>query len=137
MNNPNISNPVVNLGTSIDTITYFVHVSTPEGCSANDALKVTVFKTQPEIFVPTAFTPNSDGRNDILKPILAGMKKLDYFRVYNRWGQLVYSTSEQGKGWDGTFSGREQASNTFVYMAQAIDYLDRKVFRKGTFVLIR
>ena len=138
MNNPNISNPIVTLDGSIDSITYFVHVATPEGCAADDAVKVFVFKIQPEIFVPSAFTPNGDGRNDIIQPVLSsGMKRLDYFRIYNRWGQLLYSTSEIGKGWDGSIGGKDQAGDSYVYVAQATDYLDRKIFRKGTIVLIR
>ena len=137
MNNPNINNPVVVLGLSVDSILYKVRVSTPEGCFADDDVRVKVFKTGPEIFVPSAFTPNRDGRNDILKPIPVGIKRIDNFSIYNRWGQLLFTTTEFNKGWDGTFGGKEQASGTYVYMAQATDYLDQKLFRKGTIVLIR
>ncbi len=137
LNNPSIANPIAILGTSVDSIRYIVTVSTPEGCNAIDDIVVKVFKTGPEIFVPSGFTPNGDFKNDILKPILVGMKALNYFRVYNRWGQLLFQTSEIGKGWDGTISGTPQQSGTFVYMAEAVDYLGNTVFRKGTVVLIR
>jgi gliding motility-associated-like protein len=137
MSNVNIPNPVVKLGANVDSIRYVVRVSTAEGCFATDDIWVRVFKTAPDIFVPSAFTPNKDGKNDILRPLAIGMKSLTYFRVYNRWGQMLYSTSEIGKGWDGTFAGKEQGSGTFVYVAEAIDYLDNKVVRKGTAVLIR
>lgn len=137
MNNPDIENPLVILNASYDAIIYTVKVSTPEGCFAYDSMNVKIFKTQPEIFVPSAFTPNADGRNDVLKPIIAGMKRLNYFRVYNRWGQLVFSTTAKGEGWDGTLNGAPQPTGTFVYMAQAVDYTGQVVLRKGTVVLIR
>jgi gliding motility-associated-like protein len=112
-------------------------VATPEGCFATDDITVKVFKTGPEIFVPSAFTPNADGKNDILRPIIVGMRRMTFFRVFNRWGQLVYSTSESGKGWDGTLAGKEQASGTYVYSAEAYDFKGNKVSRKGSVVLIR
>ncbi|WP_204306850.1 gliding motility-associated C-terminal domain-containing protein, partial [Klebsiella aerogenes] len=83
---------------------------------------VRIYKTGPEIFVPSAFTPNGDGRNDILKPITVGITQLFYFRIYNRWGQLVFSTSSIGKGWDGTFGGVKQASGTYVFETLGADY---------------
>ena len=137
MNNPFIANPIVTLGPSIDTITYTVRVTTPEGCFADDNIRIIVFKTLPDIFVPTAFTPNRDGRNDVLRPKPVGLKRFNYFRVYNRWGEMVYSTSDIGAGWDGRIKGREQASGTFIYVTEGTDYLDNKIFRKGTVVLIR
>jgi len=98
---------------------------------------VKVFKTPADIFVPTGFTPNGDGRNDVIRPVLVGIKSLTYFRVYNRWGQLVFNTSQAGKGWDGTVGGTLQATDNFVYMVQAIDYTGKTIFKKGDFVLIR
>ncbi len=137
MSDPFIANPVVVLGTSVDSIIYTVKASTAEGCFGTDQIKVLVFKTGPDIFVPSGFTPNGDGRNDILKPIAVGLKSLNYFRVFNRWGQLLYTTTSVGEGWDGTVNGKEQATGTFVYMAEATDYLGKTIFRKGTVVLIR
>lgn len=129
-----IANPVANLN---DDITYTVRVSSPEGCFAFDTINVKVFKTPPDIFVPTAFTPNNDRLNDILVPIPVGIARYDYFRVYNRWGQLVYSTATVGQGWDGKISGKDQGSDTFVWYVQGIDYLGKKLFKKGTTTLIR
>ena len=137
MNNPFIANPVVLLGFNIDSIKYSVKVSSPEGCSASDDIKVIVFKTSPDIFIPTGFSPNGDGKNDVLKPIAVGIKQLNYFRVYNRWGQLVFSTSRLGDGWDGKIKGVDQSTNTFVFMAEAVDYQNRTIVKKGTVVLVR
>lgn len=133
----NIANPVAMLPHSIDEITYRVRVSDTAGCFAYDEMKVLVYKTGPQIFIPTAFTPNGDGRNEIAMPVLVGMERLDYFRVYNRWGQMVYSTSQVGKGWNGELAGKPQPSGTYVYTAQAVDFTGKTVFKKGTLVLIR
>jgi gliding motility-associated-like protein len=137
MSNPNIANPVVILGPSYDSVTYTVRVSIPQGCYNTDSLTVVIFKTKPGIFIPSAFTPNGDGRNDILKPILVGIKQLDFFRVYNRWGNLLYSTTQEGQGWDGTYKGIKEPSGTYVFAAEAINYLGIKATANGTVVLIR
>lgn len=137
LSNTTISNPVGTLNITTDSIRYRVTVTLPEGCVGEDYIVVKVFKTAPEIFVPSGFTPNGDGRNDILRAITVGIRKLDYFRVFNRWGQLIFETNDVSKGWDGTVSGTPQASGTFVFMAQGKDYAGRVVFRKGTTVLIR
>jgi gliding motility-associated-like protein len=137
LSNTAIANPVAILGTTLDSILYTVRVTTPEGCSATDQVNVKVFKTMPDIFVPTAFTPNSDGRNDILVPIPVGMKNISFFRIYNRWGELMFSTNAIGKGWNGTFSGTAQPAGTYVFMAEGTDYTGKVLQRKGTTVLIR
>jgi gliding motility-associated-like protein len=137
LTNPNISDPIATLGSSIDSIKYRVRATTIEGCFGEDDIVVRVFKTGPDIFVPSAFSPNSDGLNDILKPLPVGISTLTYFRIYNRWGQLLYSTSEIGKGWNGTANGTKQPSGAYVYMAEGVDYTGKVVFRKGTSVLIR
>lgn len=137
LNNPFISNPVATFTPSTDSVTYTVRVTRSDGCYGDDQVKVKVFKTLPQIFVPTGFTPNGDGRNDVLKPVLAGMKGLTYFRVYNRWGQLVYSTTTIDQGWDGTVHGIQQKTDTFVFMAEGTDYSGKTQRVKGTVVLIR
>jgi gliding motility-associated-like protein len=115
---------------------YVITILTDAGCKTTDTQMVKTIK-QPDIYVPSAFTPNGDGRNDVLKPILAGMKELRFFRVYNRWGQLVFQTTVQGLGWDGRIHGLEQGTNALVWVARAIG-ADGKVYdRKGTTVLIR
>src|SRR5690606_6725732 len=68
------------------------------GCITVDTQLVRVFK-QDDIHVPKAFTPNGDGKNDVLKPILVGVRELSYFRIYNRWGNLLFETRDANKGW--------------------------------------
>ena len=118
-------------------LTYTFTATSPQGCFASDDVVVKIYKTPPSIFVPNAFTPNGDGNNDIFKPILAGMQRLDYFRVYNRYGQLMYSTNAIGKGWDGKISGEPQGSAGYVYTVQAVDYNGITIKQSGSFLLIR
>ena len=96
-----------------------------------------VFQTPPNVFVPTAFTPNNDGKNDIVKPVLAGIKELKYFRILNRWGQVIFETKQDGIGWDGRINGQPQSTSIFVWAVSGIDYLDQPYFAKGIITLIR
>ena len=134
LTNQDIPNPVANLN---DDITFILRVASNEGCFAFDTVNVRVFKTDPDIFVPTAFTPNGDRLNDVLVPIPAGVSELEFFRVYNRWGELVFSTSEFGKGWDGKISGKEQGTDTFAWYVKGRDYTGKVIFKKGNTTLIR
>ena len=133
----NIANPIALYTAPSEGIFYTVLVYNEAGCVDSASLTVKVFKTMPEVFVPTAFTPNGDGKNDVLKPIAVGMQRLDLFNVYNRWGQLVFSTSVNGKGWNGTVNGQQQGPGTYVWMVKAVDYTGAPYIQKGTAVLIR
>ena len=70
-------------------------------------------------------------------PVAVGLKQYDYFEVYNRWGQLMYKSTKIGEGWDGKFKGEPQDNQTFVWQVQGIDYKGKKIFKKGTVILIR
>lgn len=90
------------------------------------------------IAVPSAFTPNGDGRNDYLYPINAYKATSLQFRVFNKYGQQLFETKDWTHKWDGTFNGRAQASGVYVWMLEYTDTETRKkVFQKGTTVLIR
>lgn len=90
------------------------------------------------IDVPTAFSPNNDGQNDYLYPLNA-YKALDlHFSIYNRYGQLLFETTDWRRKWDGTVNGRASDVGTYVWMLQYTEKeTGKKVFRKGTTVLIR
>ncbi len=134
LNNASISNPVA---LPQDNIQYVVKVSSAEGCLGYDTINVKLYKVDPSLYVPSAFTPGTDELNDVFRPIALGVKSLESFRVYNRWGQLMFSTTEIGKGWDGKFQGQPQSTGTFVWHAEATDYLGKKIAQKGTVILIR
>jgi PKD repeat protein len=116
--------------------TYAVKAYTPENCFGIDTINVKVFSTAPDIFVPNAFTPGKT-RNGVLRPITPGISKLDYFRIYNRWGQLVFASSEASRGWDGRFAGKYQDQGTFVWVVQGRDFTGKVITKKGTVILIR
>jgi gliding motility-associated-like protein len=137
LNNTSIINPIATLDNQFDSILYTVRVTAAGGCFAEDDIKLKVVRSGPDILVPSGFTPNGDGKNDILKPITIAISTLSYFSIYNRWGQLVYRTTELEKGWDGTYNGVLQAAGAYVYQTEGTDYLGKKVYRKGTVVLIR
>jgi gliding motility-associated-like protein len=133
LDNPAISDP---LATITRDITYRVMVTTAEGCKSQDSVNIKAFKG-PDIYVPTAFTPNHDGKNDKLTPIAVGIKEFNYFKIYNRWGQLVFSTSRLREGWDGTFGGIDQDTGVYVWIVRGVTDNGRVIFKRGTAVLIR
>ena len=118
-----------------DNFSYVLKASTLDGCFALDTLNIKVFKTAPDFFVPNAFAPT--GKNRTLKPIAVGIASFDYFRVYNRWGQLVFQTTQFGKGWDGSINGSVQNTGTYVWMVSGKDYTGKSITKRGSAVLIR
>ncbi|RYE19801.1 MAG: T9SS type B sorting domain-containing protein [Sphingobacteriales bacterium] len=106
-----IKNPVAILDRDI---TYYVTGKTNTDCEGVDTINIKVYKG-PEIYVPNAFTPNGDGRNDLLKAIAVGMKAYNYFRIYNRYGELIFETTKNfDRGWDGRIKGAVQGVATIV-----------------------
>ncbi|HVU98122.1 MAG TPA: Ig-like domain-containing protein [Puia sp.] len=89
------------------------------------------------IYVPRVFTPNNDGTNDILRPILVGIAQFHYFSIYNRWGNLIFTTQDAGQGWDGTFRGVPQPVETYLWIAEGIDTNGKKIVQRGMVSLVR
>ena len=133
LDNPGIPNPVATLPFDFR---YTVTGTTADGCEGLDEILIKVYKG-PEIYVPTGFSPDGNGLNDVLRAFPVGIKEFRYFRVFNRWGQLVFQTKEPGQGWDGTINGRPQPIGSFIWMAEAIDYQGKLLFRKGTVTILR
>ena len=115
---------------------YTIRIETAAGCVTVDTQLVKVFK-EVKIYVPTGFTPNQDGLNDYLKPIPVGIKEFKYFRVYNRWGQLVFDIKDNPLGWDGKIKGKPQSTQVVVWMAEGIGINNVLYKQKGTATLIR
>lgn len=132
-----IANPVAIFPFPSTGIRYKLIAYDQQGCRDSANITINVFKTKPIVYVPSAFTPNNDGKNDLLRPLAAGIKNIDNFTIYNRWGQLLFSTKINGDGWDGKIKGVEQATGTFVWTVKAIDYTGNVYFQKGTVTLIR
>jgi gliding motility-associated-like protein len=115
---------------------YTIDIKTKTGCITTDTQLVKMVKSI-EIYVPTAFTPDGDGKNDVLRPVMFGIKQLHYFRIFNRWGQLFYETQTIKQGWDGRFKSAKQEMQTLVWVVEALG-VDGKIYiKKGATVLIR
>ena len=118
------------------TITYLLTGRTFNGCEGTAHITINVYATS-GVFVPTAFTPNGDGHNDVFRPVLVSAKELKYFAVFDRWGQRVFYTTSPAEGWRGTSNGKEQPMGTYVWMVGAVDFNGKLVQQKGTVLLIR
>ena len=115
---------------------YTIQLKTLSGCITVDTQLVKTHK-KIEIYVPTAFTPgNIDGYNDYLRPVLMGFVKVNYFRVYNRWGKLLFQMQSDQPGWNGRVNGQKAELQTVIWMIEAVD-VDGKIHkRQGTAVLL-
>jgi gliding motility-associated-like protein len=115
---------------------YIVTASNDAGCKDVDSVFIHVNPVS-DIFVPSAFTPNNDGLNDIVKPFFGLKYSLAAFTIYNRWGEKIFTTSEKGKGWDGKLNGRLQSSGSYVWSI-TVKNKDGKIIQKtGVVILIR
>ena len=115
---------------------YVIEIKTVSGCVTIDSQLVKIAKSI-QIYVPTAFTPDNDGINDFLRPLLIGIKKVNYFKVFNRWGQLMYEMRSDKPGWDGTVRSVKQEMQTYVWVIEALG-ADGKVYtKKGSTILLR
>jgi gliding motility-associated-like protein len=134
LTNATTVNPTFNAGNPQD---YLIRITSISGCVTTDTLSVYVFK-ESGIYVPKAFSPNGDGQNERLYPELVNIASLQYFRVYNRWGQLVYETrSMSTTGWDGTFNGVKQPMDTYTWFAVGTDKNGKVVTANGQTLLMK
>lgn len=122
----------------LDETTNFTFVVTDGYCSVDKALTVKTFEfscAKPYIFIPDAFTPDASGHNDKLfvrGPYIAKMT----FRIYNRWGQMVFETFDQNTGWDGTFKGKLLDPDVYDYYLDVTCVDGQTNIIKGNITLI-
>jgi gliding motility-associated-like protein len=133
LDRPDIEKPIATLDRDQR---YFLYSVSAQGCKKQSQILVKRF-AGPDLYVPNAFTPDENGINDKLKVKPVGYRSFSYFAIYNRWGQLVFRTTNFNEGWDGTINGKKAEAGTYVYVAQAIDYKGRPLNRKGTVILMR
>jgi gliding motility-associated-like protein len=114
----------------------YLKVTDGVGCAGFDTIFVKVYEG-PKYYIPNAFTPNGDGINDIFRATPVGMANTVYFRVFNRYGELVFETNQWLKGWDGTYKGKDQPNDVYIWMISGTDRNFNKVNEKGTVNLIR
>jgi gliding motility-associated-like protein len=133
LSNAGIANPIASL---IHDQTYYVVVKNPDGCEAKDTIHIKVFDRL-DVYVPSGFTPNGDGKNDVLHVIAPGLKELRSLQIFNRWGQLVFETKNPTQGWDGRVNGQLPSTQVFAWVMSGVDYLGNAVERRGLVTLIR
>lgn len=126
----------------IVTTMYKVVAISSKGCKSSDSVQVNVICDQSQVFIPNTFTPNGDGQNDIFFPRGAGLKIVDKFSIYNRWGELVYEQrnfqlNDENAGWNGSYKGKEITSDVFVYYIEGTCDGGEKITWKGDISLIR
>lgn len=106
-------------------ITYSVKVTTAYGCSASDTVSIKTFCEKAQAFIPNAFTPDGDGINDILMVRASGIVQVKTFRIFNRWGEVVFEKdnfppNNPSYGWDGKVKGVVGPPDVYVYTAEVV-----------------
>ncbi len=121
------------------TTTYELTATSDSGCTDVDSVTVYVIQPDQTFTLPTAFSPNGDGVNDIYRVLNPGQWDITIFQVYNRWGELVYDIeSDDPIGWDGTYKGQPQPIATYTYYVGGFSTISgEEHFQKGTVTLIR
>jgi len=135
LSNPLSNNPVAS---PLSTIWYKAQVTTARGCTSIDSIQVRVTSSGVDggYLLPSAFTPNADGKNDCFGVKTWGWVTDLQFTIFDRWGNIVFATTDPTKCWDGTTNGVAQGTAAYVYSIKATT-LCGPVIRKGTIVLIR
>lgn len=124
-----IANPIA---APIADTRYILNATTEHGCAVSDTILVYV-NPNTLILMPNAFSPV----NGQFKVSKRGIAHLDYFRIYNRWGNLVYDGNNIDEGWDGTYKGVPQQMDVFVYTIQAVTLTGTVITKTGNVTLIR
>jgi gliding motility-associated-like protein len=135
LNNSMIADPIAILYN--DSTRFYVEVKDIGGCIGHATVLVRTFLGSGTYYVPSAFSPNGDGLNDIFRPIPVGIVSTDLFAVYNRYGQKIFESSKYLEGWDGTFKGEKQPVGNYVWILRGVAASGKVVERKGNVVLVR
>lgn len=124
------------------TTTFTIAAESIAGCKNKDSVIVYVRCEASQITLPNTFTPNGDGRNDVFFPQGYGLAKITMFRVYNRWGTVVYErhlfdANDPVYGWDGSYRGQPLTVDTYVYVIEGVCETGENIIVKGDVSLLR
>lgn len=130
------NSPQIQHTPTVNPTTYAVRITSANGCVSSSAVQVAQLTVKAE--VPNAFTPNGDNKNDFFDVVTpdGAPRTIIEFRVFNRWGQLVYNNDNPDRGWDGKQNGKDAPSDVYVYYIVVDVQSGRKTF-KGDVTLIR
>ena len=132
----------VTSGIAMTSQNYTIKATSDSGCVSKDDITIFVECKYANLLMPSAFTPNQDGLNDIYYPITRGIKTVKRFAIYNRYGQQVFEAknfipNNKFFGWNGKLNGVDQSSDTYVYMLETICDLGDIITKKDSFLLLR
>jgi len=131
------ANPSISISGDVEHVDYEVRMTDKYGCfDVVENISFSVIKNT-MFDIPMAFSPNGDGENDKLYVRGWAIRDLLEFRVYNRWGQLVFETSDLANGWDGTFNGKPQPIDTYAYILKVVNFEGETEVKQGDFNLLR
>lgn len=135
----NCQSPVASM---MSTTTFTVTVTTIHGCRASDTVTVFLFCDKNQVFIPNSFTPNGDGQNDVFYPRGSGISTIKAFRIYNRWGELLFertniNINDVSNAWDGSYQGSQPRPDVYVYLIDAICDTGEPIFIKGDVTIIK
>lgn len=132
LDNPRIEFPTA---TPDKTTEYFLTITDANGCTASGKISIVVYAP---LIMPNAFSPNGDGKNDIFRISPLSPQQINSFVIYNRYGQKVFSTNDNSKGWDGTFNGTLQPEGTYVWKIEYMNrFNNRNIISSGIVILLR
>jgi gliding motility-associated-like protein len=138
LNSTKIINPVFKYDRTTE---YTINIALDNGCTVVDTLLVKVLPVQApineDLWVPKGWTPNGDGHNDKLYPLTLNIKELRFFRIFNRWGEIVFETNILGQGWDGIYKGKPQVIDVYTWTAEGVGISGRVIRKSGNSILIR
>ena len=114
---------------------YQIQSVTKDGCKAIDEVCIEITK-ESSVYIPNIFTPNFDGNNDVFLVYGTGITKLEMF-IFDRWGAKLFSSSDQLKGWDGTFKGIESKQDVYTYLVNYTTLDNKKHTKTGHVTLMK
>ncbi len=113
---------------------YYVTVS-KNSCEASDTIQV--LPGDCDVYIPSAFTPNNDTKNETFGVVENAILQFFSMRIYSKWGELIFSSNDVNKKWDGTFKGKKMPNGSYVWMLNYTNIRGRKFYEQGTVMLIR
>jgi len=133
------SNPLASMPI---TTTYTVSVTSDRGCKSSDTVTIYLHCDESQVFIPNSFTPNGDGQNDVFYPRGSGISTIKSFRIYNRWGELLFerdniNINDAQNAWDGSYKGGSPRADVYVYVIDAVCTTGAPINLKGDVTIIR
>ncbi|MFM7222842.1 MAG: T9SS type B sorting domain-containing protein, partial [Bacteroidota bacterium] len=122
-----------------DAASYSVQLVNASGCVSklSNSIRTEIVCPSTATYIPDAFTPNGDGINDVIRPVAPGIVRLKWFKIYNRWGNLLYESSDLKQGWNGTYRGQQQPPETYIWLIEGVDTNGKNIKKTGMLSLIR